>query len=149
MVSISSSSSRSRRPGECQLGVCLHRPLQTYPPSALVPIQLAPSPNPTQIYSLRPPGTFLEPRRRGPETSPQDDELHFAKRCVYFLLRTGTVKMPPKGTAAVKAKVTRLPPLPHLRVKTPNIANARPCNTVMASVLSTPSQLLPALSDGS
>lgn len=44
--------------------------------------------------------------------------------------------MPPKGTAAVKAKVTRLPPLPHLRVKTPNIANARPCNTVMASVLS-------------
>lgn len=51
--------------------------------------------------------------------------------------------MPPKGTAAVKAKVTRLPPLPHLRVKTPNIANARPCNTVMASVLSMSTYLRP------
>ena len=56
--------------------------------------------------------------------------------CFELCILTFLATMPPRGTTAVKAKVARLPPLPHLRVKTPNITNANPCNTDMASVLS-------------
>ncbi|KAF8856850.1 mitochondrial ribosomal protein 10 [Acephala macrosclerotiorum] len=43
--------------------------------------------------------------------------------------------MPPKGSAATKLQPMRLPPLPKLRVRRPNQADANPCLALMSSVL--------------
>lgn len=114
--------------------LCLHRPLLSLSHGCASPLQLA---------FLHPP----QPQKLWPDLMPDRPQEHFwghqrrrgriRSAFVLHVVSKRDIKMPPKGTAAVKAKVTRLPPLPHLRVKTPNIANARPCNTVMASVLST------------
>ena len=45
--------------------------------------------------------------------------------------------MPPKGTST-KLQPMRLPPLPRLRVRRPNQADANPCLAIMSSVLSMP-----------
>ena len=54
-----------------------------------------------------------------------------------LLFHTGEeFKMPPKG-ASTKLQPMRLPPLPNLRVRRPNQADANPCLAIMSSVLST------------
>jgi hypothetical protein len=50
-------------------------------------------------------------------------------------LGRGTNTMPPKG-GSTKLSPMRLPPLPKLRVRRPNQADANPCLTLMSSVLS-------------
>lgn len=46
------------------------------------------------------------------------------------------INMAPKG-ASTKLKPMRLPPLPRLKIRRPNQADANPCLAIMSSVLST------------
>ncbi|KAI6710016.1 mitochondrial 37S ribosomal protein YmS-T, partial [Diplocarpon mali] len=51
--------------------------------------------------------------------------------------------MPPKGSSTALQPM-RLPPLPKLRVRRPNQAEANPCLAIMSSMLSTLNYFLPS-----